>query len=178
MSNSMAMTAQDVLAAIRRHHSSCAIVPEISITDLYSMEQPEGRRPVYMRRIDALMFDRGQRTAIEIKVDRHDLLHNESWYKTAPWRSVTHRFVYAVPAGLAEFSELQDHWYCGLWWIHPNGKLEVRRKARINKYPEPLPNAVVQRLAYRAAGVPVPEDTQQPPAPEPEMTLLMKGAPQ
>lgn len=171
------LTANDVLAAIRRHHSSCAVVPEISINDLYSKEQPEGRREVYLRRIDALMFDSGQRTAIEIKVDRHDLLHNETWYKTAPWREVTHRFVYAVPAGLADFHEIDTHWYCGLWWIHPDGKLEVRRKARINKYPEPLPNAVIQRLAYRAAGMRAPEEAlPSTDEPGPSLIDLMKEA--
>ena len=156
----MSMTANDVLTAIRRHHSDCAIVPEISINDLYAREQPEGRKPVFMRRIDALMFDGHQRTAIEIKVDKADL-RNETWFKTAPWRAVTHRFIVAVPAGMAEFHEIEAHYGCGLWWIHPDGKVEVKRKAIVNKFPEPLPNDVIRRLAYRASGVPMPEEKQK-----------------
>lgn len=143
------MTAKDVLWAIQAKYPQNAIVPELSINDIYAREQPSDT-PVHKRRIDALMFDGGQRTAIEIKVDRADLLNNETWHKTAPWRNVTHRFIYAVPAGLAEFNEFEAHWYAGLWWVHDNGSIEVRRKARVNKYPEPLPNDVVLRLAYRA----------------------------
>ena len=72
---------------------------------------------------------------------------------------MTHRFIYAVPAGLGEFHDFRGdtvlsgpHMDAGLWWVHEDGKIEVKRKAKINKYPDFLPQDVVQRLAYRAAG--------------------------
>ena len=150
----IAVDASFVLDSVRRKYPTAAIVPELTIDDLYAREQP-GADKVFRRRIDGLMFDGGQRTAIEVKVDRQDLLRNETWHKTAPWRAVTHRFVYVMPAGLADFSEFDGHWYAGVWWVYEDGRVEVVRKARVNKYPEPLPNNVVTRLAYRAAGVPV-----------------------
>lgn len=145
------MDSQFIFNAIRNKYPTNALVPEVSINDIYNREQPNQNARVYKRRIDALMFDEGQRTAIEIKVSRADA-KRETWHKTAPWRNVTHRFIYAVPAGLLEFNEddFEFNWDCGLWWIHDDGSVEVKRKARINKYPEPLPNDVILRLAYRA----------------------------
>ena len=46
--------------------------------------------------------------------------------------------------------EDRAHWDCGHWGVHPDGRVEVKRKAKVNKYPEPLPNDVILRLAYRA----------------------------
>lgn len=151
------MKAGDVLEALRRHHNAKALVPEVVIgTRDYAgyeawLEDPQGRpSPAQTRRIDALMFDGPQRTAIEIKVSRSDV-KRETWQKIAPWLEVTHRYVYAVPAGLIEMNEV-PHLQAGLWWVHPDGRVEVRRKAQVRKYPEPLPQQVVTALAYRAAG--------------------------
>lgn len=151
------MDANFILDAIRNKYPTAAIVPEITITDPYVKNQIPGER-VYGRRIDALMFSSLQRTAIEIKVSKQDMAR-EHWNKWDPWRRVTHRFIYVVPAGLGEFHDFRGdtvlsgpHMDAGLWWVHEDGKIEVRRKAKINKYPDFLPQDVVQRLAYRAAG--------------------------
>lgn len=152
------MKAQEILQAIRHHHRRSALVPEVVINsrDYAGYEawlaDPQDRpRPTHTRRIDALMFDGPQRTAIEIKVSRADV-KRESWQKVAPWLEVTHRYIYAVPAGLIEMNEV-PHYQAGLWWIHDDGKVEVRRKAQVRKYPEQLPQQIVTALAYRAAGV-------------------------
>lgn len=144
------MTAAEVLAALRRHHRSAALVSECTIRDDFPFwaELPARHGEPYTRRIDALMFDTLQRTAIEIKVSRADVAR-ETFAKVRPWWQVVHRFVYAVPAGLIEHPPI---WGCGLWWVHPDGRVEVKRKARVNQCPESLPQHVVQALAYRAVG--------------------------
>lgn len=144
------MNAAEVLEALRRHHKSSALVSEVVIHDDYPAwaELEDGHGEPYTRRIDALMFDSLQRTAIEIKVSTADV-KRETFNKVQPWRRVCHRFVYAVPAGLIENPPI---WGCGLWWVHEDGRVEVKRKASVKPYPEPLPQHVVQALAYRAVG--------------------------
>ncbi|MCV7230693.1 hypothetical protein [Mycolicibacterium komossense] len=156
------MNAAEVLAALRSHHNTSALIPEVVIQDDYPVwaELENGHGKPYTRRIDALMFDAGsnQRTAIEIKVSRSDV-QRETWNKVQPWRRVVHRFIYAVPAGLIERPPIYG---CGLWWVHdpdppyyPCGRVEVRKKAVIQRFPEPLPQHVIRSLAFRAAGVPL-----------------------
>lgn len=140
------MNAKDVLAAIQSHHSDAAIVHEIQLNDHDWLDRHEaGSKPVRSRRIDALMFKSLERTAIEAKVTKADF-EADVWAKRAPWLRVSHRFIYAVPAGLIQY----PHHGCGLWWIHDDGRVEVKKKATINRTPEPLPQHVVQALAYRA----------------------------
>lgn len=161
------MNAADVLAALRKHHRDAALVPEVVIHDDYPTwaELPYGHGQPYTRRIDALMFDSLERTAIEIKVSKADAAR-ETWEKVQPWRRVCHRFVYAVPAGLIEHPPVYG---CGLWWIHdptamhPHGRVEVRRRVSINKTPEPLPQHVIQALAYRAVGVAITKRAESTP---------------
>lgn len=146
-------TASQLLAAIRRKYPTNAIVPELTIDDQWARQNCDPTN-IYWRRIDALMFDGGQRTAIEIKVSKADA-RRETWNKTAPWRHVTHRFVYVTTPDI-EFKDIgtpedRAHWDCGHWVVHPDGRVEVKRKAKINKYPDPLPNDVILRLAYRAS---------------------------
>lgn len=143
------MTAVDVLSALRLHHKSAALVPEVVIEDAYPVwaELAPGHMEPYTRRIDALMFDALERTAIEIKVSKADVAR-ETYNKVRPWWRVVHRFIYAVPAGLIDHPPIFG---CGLWWVHETGRVEVKRKARVSKSPEPLPQHVVQALAYRAS---------------------------
>jgi hypothetical protein len=138
------MNAADVLEALRHHNRRSALVPEVVIDcrdhaawEAYYAAIEAGQSaetPSQTRRIDALMFDGPQRTAVEIKVSRADA-KRDTWRKVAPWLEVTHRFIYAVPAGLIESNEtpvLQ----AGLWWVHDDGRIEIRRKAQVRKYPE------------------------------------------
>lgn len=146
------MKAAEVLAAVVAYHSGSAFVPEITIGDHFAASYNEGRpREEHVstsRRIDALMFDSLQRTAFEIKISRADAAR-ETWHKVDPWRRVTHRFIYVVPAGLIEHPPVSG---AGLWWVHDDGRVQVIRKATINRYPEPLPQHVVQTMAYRITG--------------------------
>ena len=158
MTDTERMTAADVLRHLRRHHYRAAIVAEVTIADRWADADmadgnPIDALPVYTRRIDALMFETRIRTAIEIKVTRADA-KRDNYRKVYPWRQVVHRFVYAVPAGLIDAPPVHG---CGLWWVHLDGRVEVRRKVTVNTTPEPLPQHVVQTLAYRAAGLPAPE---------------------
>lgn len=142
------MTAAFVLAALKRHHRTSALVPEVVIQDENNVWADSPAAGPYTRRIDALMFRSLERTAIEIKVSKADAARDD-WYKVQPWRRVVHRFVYAVPAGLIDQPPVYG---CGLWWVHSNGLVEVVRKVKINTTPEPLPQHVVQALAYRSVG--------------------------
>lgn len=153
------MDAGFILEAIRAKYPTTAIVPEITIEDFdlpdsgevgegpfrSSEERPDGHK--YNRRIDALMFDSLVRTAIEIKVSRADFLRDTYWKRRA-WQNVTHRFVYAVPHDL----DVMSPHGCGLWKVQEDGSITVAKKAITNRAPDFLPQTVVQRLAYRAAG--------------------------
>lgn len=155
------MIAADVLAGLRRHYHDAALVPEVVVSDFYAEWGAEtfGDVPIRTRRIDVLMFHRQQRTAIEIKVSRDDAAR-ESWRKVWPFMAIVHRFVYAVPAGLIDRPPVSG---CGLLWVHPDGLVEVKGKAKVNHSPEPLPQHVVQALAYRAAGRSEAPDTEAQP---------------
>lgn len=87
------MNAEDILNALRPHYPTAAFVSELTINDEQSLADyyEQGEREAFTRRIDALMFDKHIRTAIEIKVDRADA-KRESLAKVRAWRQVTHRF--------------------------------------------------------------------------------------
>lgn len=147
------MKAAEVLDALDRHHRDAAIVREVVVNDDGAYDDLLGgvARPSFIRRIDGLMFSSLQRTAIEVKVSVPDF-RRETYAKQRAWTRCTHRFVFAVPAGLIDSREVALEFYgAGLWWVHTDGQVEVRRKAKVNPYPEPLPQQVVQSLAYRAA---------------------------
>lgn len=140
------MTADDILQAIRRKYPQNGLVPELTISDLDWLELFEPGQPYAMeRRIDALMFRSFQRTAIEVKVSKADFAR-DNWHKRRPWARVVHRYVYAVPHDL----DVMAPHGCGLWKVHPDGRIDVVKKAIVQKHPEHLPQEVIQRLAYRA----------------------------
>ena len=143
------VNASDILDALRKHHKGAALVHEVVVTDPWAQSNHISGtgHTNHSRRIDALMVESLQLTAIEIKISKADLAR-ETWAKTVPWRRITHRYVYAVPAGLTDKAPFYG---AGLWWVHEDGRVEVRKKARVQKYPEPLPQQVVQALMYRAA---------------------------
>ena len=150
------MDSKFILSAIRAKYPQAAIVHEVVIHDPLWTERALESRPT--RRIDALMFESLERTAIEIKVTMADW-KRDTYYKRAPWANVTNRFVYAVPKslylsfdgnfGIARL-EVSD---CGVWTVDEDGGVAVVKKANIRKHPEPLPQQVVQSLAYRASRV-------------------------
>lgn len=41
------------------------------------------------------------------------------------------------------------NYWAGVWGVHEDGRVEVLRRAKIHKHPEPLPQQVVQAMAYR-----------------------------
>lgn len=151
--------AKFILSAIRAKYPTAAVVPEITIEDydlpdsgrevehvfMRGQAAPEGHK--YSRRIDALMFESLMRTAVEIKVTRADFMRDTYWKRRA-WQNVTHRFIYVVPHDL----DVMSPHGCGLWRVGPQGQITVAKKAIVNKTPDTLPQTVVQRLAYRAAG--------------------------
>jgi len=62
------MNAEDILNALRRSYPTAAFVPELTINDEQSLADyyEQGEHEAFTRRIDALMFDKRIRTAIEI----------------------------------------------------------------------------------------------------------------
>jgi hypothetical protein len=105
-----------------------------------------------IRRIDGLMLEGGKYTAIEIKVSRADF-KRDTEEKRRMWRSITHRFVYAVPKGLVDPSELPP--YAGLWEYDPtahySSQIASAKRAATNKQCEPMPQQVVTAMFYRSA---------------------------
>lgn len=141
------MDARFILNAIRDKYPQCAVVPEVCIhTEEWDEQIPEGQTESYTRRIDALMFDGPQRTAIEIKVSKADFAR-DTYRKRRPWMLVSHRFIYVTPAGL----DVMAPHPCGHWEVHPDGKITIKKRAYGNKYPEPLPQHVIAALAHRAS---------------------------
>jgi hypothetical protein len=143
------MDAQFILDAIRRKYPDAAIVPEVVMDDpAYAAggSADSEEKLTAVRRIDALMFQSLVRTAIEIKTSRADF-RRDTWAKRRPWFSVCHRFVYVVPADLG----VMPPFGCGMWWVHPDGTITIAAKAKVSPTPEPLPQQVVQSLAYRAS---------------------------
>lgn len=149
------MDAHFILDSLKRHWPKAAIVPELTIRDELHLAYGDSvAHHAWTRRIDALMIQSLERTAIEIKVTRADFSreHHQKW---APWVRVCHRFIYAVPAGLIEPREVWEiggEYSAGLVYVHEDGRVETVRKCRPNKHPEHLPQHVIQNLAYRAAG--------------------------
>ena len=143
-------TAQRIYDAVYRHTNG-AMVPEVVLGVPEYMEHDGDPQMKPYRRIDALMFETLTRTAVEIKISMADL-RRETPYKWEPWRNVTHRFIYAIPYGMCDWQEVIDatgnHW-AGVWGIHEDGRVEVLRRAKVQKHPEPLPQQVVQAMAYR-----------------------------
>lgn len=172
------MRAADILSAVRLKYPSAAIVHEMVVDDeayrtayraMYAHNRPHLSRFVAnhwgevdpytdehkayletgkaIRRIDALMMAGTKRTAIEVKVTRADFKRDTA-QKRAPWAAITHRFVYAVPAGLVTPEEVPDG--CGLWEVRGDGRVDVTKRARINKDAADLPPQIILALAYRA----------------------------
>lgn len=170
------MNGTQILDAIARKHSKCALVREVVVED---QERRAAQRAFYkhqhpgfgakyfpdaeeydeekhgrildthkpFRRIDGLMLDGGgTRTAIEVKISRADFFR-ETDEKRRPWQKITNRFVYATPAGLLRPDELPDG--CGLWEVNGHGAVTIARKALSNKTPDPIPHQVLVALAYR-----------------------------
>ena len=115
---------------------------ETELGHIPGLPRPEGHS--YVRRIDALMWQSFERTAIEIKVSKADF-NRDTYWKRRAWQNVTHRFIYAVPHDL---DVIAPHG-CGLWKVHEDGSIEITKKAIVNKTPEHLPQSVIQRMAYR-----------------------------
>lgn len=143
--------ANEVLDVIHLHHHGAAIVHEVVLNDPNWLDTYElGTDQLGTnRRIDALMIKGKQRTAIEVKISRADYAR-ETERKRQVWRSITHRFVYAVPAGLITPDEVPDG--LGLWEIHPGDtpRLVVAKRARVNPNPDPITDQLFTAMCYRA----------------------------
>lgn len=131
------MNASHILDSIRAKYPNNALVPELTISDprrfdyWLPAEETRERGILPYRRIDALMFQSFERTAIEVKISRADYrLDTEE--KRWPWQRVVHRFVYAVPADL----DVMSPHGCGLWKVHPDGRIDIAKRpssiARLN----------------------------------------------
>lgn len=113
----------------------------VHVPDNYSMVDAK-----LVRRIDALMFEGQQRSAIEIKISRADFFRDTA-EKRAPWVKHTHRFIYLTPAGLVKPNEVPDG--CGLWeWDGHN--LNSVKRAKVQKDPADWPQSMVRYFAWRA----------------------------
>lgn len=144
------VTAQRIYDAVHRHTNG-AMVPEVVLGVPEYMENSGDPQMKSYRRIDALMFETLTRTAVEIKVSMADL-RRETPYKWWPWRNVTHRFIYAIPYGMCDQVEViraTGNYGAGVWGIHEDGRVEILRRAKVHKHPEPLPQQVIQAMAYR-----------------------------
>lgn len=137
------MNASEVLAAIRASNRGYPLLAELVLNDMQAEWQIEPAQ----RRIDGLLIGpRGQRTAIEVKVTRQDY-KRETEAKRRAWQAICHRFVYAVPSGLIQPEEVPDG--IGLWWITEEGRIETKKRCRINKTPSHVPDHLFAALCWR-----------------------------
>lgn len=147
------MDAHTILMALERKYPHAALVPEVVLRDwdwLDRVEHHGATSSKPSRRIDALMFQSLERTAIEIKVNKSDF-DKDGYVKRYPWQRICHRFVYVVPETLCDTVRSLVPDSCGLWTVTKIGTVSVAKKAKVCTTPEPLPQQVVQSLAYRAA---------------------------
>ena len=170
------ITSKVLCAALRRKYQQAAILSEVTMedeeeaaryrtymalhsvyykrafkkkglsTDAFLPEDYNVKKSVQTRRIDALMFDGQERTAIEIKISRADFFRDTPEKRFA-WQKHTNRFVYLVPKGLVKPEEVADG--CGLW-EYENGVITVTKRARINKNFEEFPSSMMRYFAWRA----------------------------
>lgn len=134
------VTREDVVC-----HDSVHPVPDV-LPDGWTMSDSK-----LIRRIDGLMLEGGKYTAIEIKVSRADF-KRDTEEKRRMWRSITHRFIYAVPKGLIDPSEVPA--YAGIWEYDPSDPfkpIKSVKRAATNKQCLPLPQQVVTAMFYRSA---------------------------
>lgn len=100
-----------------------------------------------------------ERIAVEVKISRSDFFRDTA-AKRAPWESLTHRFAYAVPAGLVTPAEVPP----GCWLLevsagpcscprHVNSPRRVHWHPAVRgtrRRPPSLPDELVGQLARRA----------------------------
>jgi hypothetical protein len=117
----------------------------------YDSELPDNYRPLdstLVRRIDALIFEGQQRTAVEIKISRADFFR-DTLEKRSAWMRHTDRFVYLTPKGLIKVDEVPEG--CGLWeYDVVKRQIIVVKKSKLNKNVKEFPPSMVKYFAWRA----------------------------
>lgn len=103
-----------------------------------------------IRYIDALiLFRKGERWAVEIKVTKQDLAQElQRPEKTTLWREHTHAFYYAVPAPLVEWALDNIPQGIGVM-VCSDQSTQIVRRARKNKTPTEIPYSTWRRIAGR-----------------------------
>ena len=99
-----------------------------------------------IRRIDALIFEGKNTTAVEIKISRSDFFR-DTLEKRSPWMRHTNRFVYLTPKGLVKLEEVPEN--CGLW-EYENGSIVSVKNATRNKALVDFPTSMIRYFAWRA----------------------------
>lgn len=114
----------------------------------YDAVIPDGydhRNVKLTRRIDFLMFEGQEITAVEMKVSKADF-RRDTEDKRRAWKNITNRFVYLTPEGMLNPDEVPEG--CGLWEFH-NGRIVVVKKAKRNPEPQPFPPSMIKYFAWR-----------------------------
>lgn len=162
--------------ALRTKHNKAAVLKEVTIPDeeaiLLERAYHAKRSPYYRRyydkkgldysaelpddydtsatkttrRIDFLMFDGPEITAVEMKISKADF-RRDTDAKRRAWKAVTNRFVYLTPEGLLTPEDIPEG--CGLW-EYQSGRIVVVKKAKKNTEPEPFPPSMIKYFAWRA----------------------------
>lgn len=103
-----------------------------------------------IRRIDALiLFRSGERWAVEIKVNKQDLMQElRRPEKTVLWREHSNAFYYAVPVRLLEYALVNVPRGVGVM-VCGDDRVEIARRASKNKNPVEIPYATWRRVARR-----------------------------
>lgn len=114
-----------------------------------NMVFPEGydvNKAIITRRIDALIFETKQITAVEIKISRSDFFR-DTLEKRNAWVLHTNRFVYLTPKGLVKLEEVPVN--CALW-EYENGIITIVKRSKVNKEPKDFPQTMIKYFAWRA----------------------------
>lgn len=152
-----ALTAPDVVAAVRRHYGAekDGLGPEWAALDEFSLGTGAGRQraDLFLVRAWSGRPKGHERHAIEVKVSRADLCAElaKPW-KALAFTEVSHRFYLAVPKGLLRPGDaIPDHW--GVYEVSGHPAATRCRKAReaTRRDPEPMPETALAEAFRRAA---------------------------
>ena len=148
----MSITANEMLDALERHYTRAAFIRELEAVDEVEIARWEIEPMPFvagpsLRRIDALMIDGEQRTAVEVKTSWADY-KNESDEKRRPWIALTHRFTYLAPVGVIPVDRIPEG--LGLW-EYDGSTIRVVRRCTVRSDVPPLPDYMIRNLLWRVS---------------------------
>lgn len=133
------------------YHPGDVMPPEWAALEEFALRPGGGGRRIDLFLVRAWSGRPGhQRHAIEVKVSRTDLRKElDAPEKRREFVEHSHRFYFATPPGLFKEDELPPE--CGLYEVHDDGTVKLRKQAPLRTEPKVLPHATFVE-AFRRGG--------------------------